>query len=139
MYTPLMSVIRLIINKNDEHSEYNKAIILHNVEKIYIMAGFSLFLYFVAHGVTALISYAAHLLDMVCSTCKGLDKRENESNDCAIENVDILPYLLRMKRSVHQNAMTIKRGQKGFPKFIPKDSELQQNNDEAIDLKCEYS
>lgn len=112
IYAPLMNVFKLIFsNENDEYKCQNKAVILGNVEKIYMMAGFSLFLFLVTHGVRALISYAAHLLELACSIP---ERRIREgSHDCWIENIDILPYLLRMKRPIAQNTITWNKDELG--------------------------
>ncbi|XP_013149232.1 PREDICTED: uncharacterized protein LOC106111643 [Papilio polytes] len=98
MYTPLMSTIKLIFG--GQQDKYEKLIIVSNMEKIYIMGGFSLFLFVVSCGVRSLISYTAKLLESsVYSISKISSLYGPKNKGLALDNVNILPHLLRMTRS----------------------------------------
>nr|XP_049702426.1 uncharacterized protein LOC110370375 [Helicoverpa armigera] len=97
MYIPLQSIHKLIFTVNLH--EYDKLTLLHNVEKNYLTAGFSLFLVVVIYGVRALLSYTASLSVLT-------EKESHHSVDCSKEktsnklNSNLLPKLLRVKRSI---------------------------------------
>lgn len=97
MYRPLQSIHILIFSPNLH--EYDKLILLHNVEKNYITAGFSLFLVVVLYGVRALLSYTASLTILTEKQSNPLIVR-SRSKETYVGNESILPNLLRVKRSI---------------------------------------
>ncbi|XP_026741161.1 uncharacterized protein LOC113503413 [Trichoplusia ni] len=97
MYLPLQSIHKLIFNVGLH--EYDKLILLHNVEKNYITAGFSLFLVVVIYGVRALLSYTASLTLLAEKRSQPLIVRSKSKEKC-VPNESILPNLLRVKRSI---------------------------------------
>ncbi|CAH0588194.1 unnamed protein product [Chrysodeixis includens] len=97
MYLPLQSIHKLIFNVGLH--EYDKLILLHNVEKNYITAGFSLFLIVVIYGVRALLSYTASLSILTEKQSQPLIVK-SESRERIVNNENILPNLLRVKRSI---------------------------------------
>ncbi|XP_068622868.1 uncharacterized protein [Battus philenor] len=137
MYTPLIGVFKLI--SNNKYNENEKRIIVSNVEKIYIMAGFSLFLFVVSRGIRALTSYAAKLLDSIYSI-SSCDTRKKQKKGYVTDNINILPGLLRIKRSVSQNEITTNRGLKEqLMKILQKTELLENNNNFDLNLQLERS
>lgn len=100
MYIPLQSIHRLIFCKHI--NDYEKLMLLRRVEKNYIIAGFSLFLVVVMYGVKALVSYTASLMEISDrqndSFIVRTDSKSSKKALCS--SVNILPNLLRVKRSI---------------------------------------
>ncbi|VVD03360.1 unnamed protein product [Leptidea sinapis] len=95
MYTPLRNISELISDKII--SDYDKLVTLRRIEKNYVIAGFSLFLFVVQYGVKFLVSFTASLLDNLTSN-DPLCSMSEKKGSLFTEN--ILPNLLRVKRSV---------------------------------------
>lgn len=96
MYIPLQNVHKLIFY--DYVKEYDKMILLHNVEKNYITAGFSLFLVVVMCGVRSLISYTANLSSMMAKRSAPLIVQTRSTGFHSSENLPL--SFLRVKRSM---------------------------------------
>ncbi|XP_045501263.1 uncharacterized protein LOC123698598 [Colias croceus] len=93
MFIPLLNISKLISNKIP--NEYEKLVLLSRIERNYLIAGFSLFLFIVLYGVRTLVSYAASLLHISMLTSETLISRKKR-----FPSENILPNLLRVKRSV---------------------------------------
>lgn len=117
MYLPLQSIHKLIFCVNLH--EYDKMTLLHNVEKNYITAGFSLFLVVVIYGVRALLSYTASLTHVS-------DKRDmlGKSKEKQLINENILPNLLKVKRSISYETVLFTNELREQLKIIIKNMEL---------------
>ncbi|XP_045775561.1 uncharacterized protein LOC123874331 [Maniola jurtina] len=104
MYIPLQEIHSLITNNTLTATE--KLIAFHRIEKNYFIAGFSLFLFIVQHGIKAIVTYAATLLQVTISTrqsiaaigCHTTQKHKNLQQ--TYSPMHILPNLLRAKRSI---------------------------------------
>ncbi|XP_022824295.1 uncharacterized protein LOC111354904 [Spodoptera litura] len=116
MYLPLQSIHKLIFCVNLH--EYDKMTLLHNVEKNYITAGFSLFLVVVIYGVRALLSYTASLT-LVSDKQDMLGTRDKQ-----LFNENILPNLLRVKRSISYETVLFTNELREQLKIIIKNMEL---------------
>lgn len=99
MVMPLQNIHNLI--SSNVLSEYEKVVFLSRIEKNYLIAGFSLFLFIVLYGIRSLVSYAANLLELSIATSESIVLRKSvreQKNEFYRET--ILPNLLRVKRSV---------------------------------------
>ncbi|XP_047505616.1 uncharacterized protein LOC125050076 [Pieris napi] len=103
MYVPLLNISKLI--SNEITCEYEKLTILGRIEKNYIIAGFSLFLFIVMYGVRALDIYATRIAQMLVNTndtvfSQPLVREKRSQRLAPLSQESILPKLLKMKRSV---------------------------------------
>lgn len=102
MFIPLNSVHTLIFGSCVEDVE--KLILLRKVEKNYIITGFSLFLVVVIYGVRALVSYTACMVELSKRSNESLvinsDAAKTEEKKALCSSLNILPNLLRVKRSI---------------------------------------
>lgn len=100
MYLPLQNVHHLIFEGCMNDME--KLVLLRKIEKNYIIAGFSLFLVVVLYGVRALISYTASLIELTEKSSEPLviGQESKDSKKALCSSVNILPNLLRVKRSI---------------------------------------
>lgn len=102
MYVPLQRIHELIISNGLNETEKLEA--LYQIEKTYFIAGFSLFMFVVLYGVRALISYASTLLQLSISTSQTIvgqhASHEQKKSQVVFSPANILPNLLKMKRSV---------------------------------------
>ncbi|XP_023936328.2 uncharacterized protein LOC112044655 [Bicyclus anynana] len=103
--SPLKKIHLLITN--NVLNEFEKMLALHQIEKNYFIAGFSLFMFVVLYGVRALTAYAATLLQLSISSSQsfvGRHTREQKKslgrNGKTFTPENILPNLLKVKRSV---------------------------------------
>lgn len=102
MFIPLYSVHKLIFG--DYVEDVEKLVLLRKVEKNYIVTGFSLFLVVVIYGVRALVSYTACMVELSKRSNESLNmlsdgaKAEDKKAKCS--SLNILPNLLRVKRSI---------------------------------------
>lgn len=119
MFIPLQN-IQVLIFTNDL-APYEKLILLSRIEKNYIIAGFSLFLVIVMYGVRALLSYTASLAR--------LTKRSSEAfvMNTKKRAEDILPNLLRVKRSISYEAILCTNELKEHLKIMMKNIEQTPN------------
>ncbi|KAI5643893.1 hypothetical protein NE865_04069 [Phthorimaea operculella] len=95
IYSPLRKVFDLAFG--DSTDQVDQLLALSNVEQNYSTAGFSIFLVVVMLGVKTLLTYTANLTEMAVYSTEQDAKNETKK---LCESVDILPNLLRMKRSI---------------------------------------
>ncbi|KOB69116.1 Multidrug resistance ABC transporter ATP-binding and permease protein [Operophtera brumata] len=120
MFIPLQQIQALIFCNN--LSEYEKVVLLSRVEKNYIVAGFSLFLVVVLYGLKALLSYTANLA-LLANKCNPRSVPNLRSKN----PIDILPDLLKMKRSVSYEAISCSNELKEQLRIIMKNLNLPPN------------
>ncbi|XP_022129905.2 uncharacterized protein LOC111003608 [Pieris rapae] len=103
MYVPLLNISKLI--SNEITCDYEKLTILSRIEKNYIIAGFSLFLFIVMYGVRALDIYATRIAQMLVNAnntvfSQPLLRERRSQGMTPFSQENILPKLLKIKRSV---------------------------------------
>lgn len=119
MYIPLQN-IQLLIFSNDL-TAYEKLTLLSRIEKNYIVAGFSLFLVVVLYGVRSLLSYTANLAKLTKKSSEQLVLNTRKRVE------DILPNLLKVKRSISYEAILCTNELKEHLKVMMKNIDLTPN------------
>ncbi|CAK1542041.1 unnamed protein product [Leptosia nina] len=136
MYIPLSSISRLI--SNEVTCDYEKLVLLNRIEKNYIIAGFSLFLFIVMYGVRALDIYASRLAQILMSSGGAnfqgqilnlKDKTQRFTSSFSPEN--ILPKLLKIKRSVSYETILFTKELRDLKALI-KSAEISVHSRNAI-------
>ncbi|OWR49343.1 uncharacterized protein LOC116768186 [Danaus plexippus] len=128
MYIPLQNIHYLISQKNP--NEYEKLNLLNRIEKNYLIAGFSLFLFVVLYGIRALISYASSLLEISVATSESImmsQSSKTEKKGFFLPN-NILPNLLRVKRSVSYETILFANELRDQLKMILRNVEFPHNS-----------
>ncbi|CAH2087620.1 unnamed protein product [Euphydryas editha] len=127
MYLPLQNIHNLIAN--NFLNEYEKMVLLSRVEKNYLIAGFSLFLFIVLYGIRCLLSYAASLLELSIATgeSKVLHPTSKSQKKRIFLPELILPNLLRVKRSVSYETILFAKELREQLKTILKNAEFSDN------------
>ncbi|XP_045450451.1 uncharacterized protein LOC123659247 [Melitaea cinxia] len=128
MYMPLQDVYNLIAN--NFLNEYEKMVLLSRVEKNYLIAGFSLFLFIVLYGIRSLVSYASSLLELSIATgeSKVLHPSYKSQKKTVFLPELILPNLLRVKRSVSYETILFAKELREQLKTILKNAEFSDNS-----------
>ncbi|CAH2242383.1 jg12964 [Pararge aegeria aegeria] len=129
--TPLQKIHNLITN--NALNEYEKLIALHGIEKNYFIAGFSLFMIVVLYGIRALVTYASTLLQLLISTSQSVvgrnTTREQKRSQAAFSSENILPNLLRVKRSVSYETTLFANELREQLKTMFRNAETRKNAD----------
>ncbi|XP_013200780.1 uncharacterized protein LOC106143279 [Amyelois transitella] len=129
MYIPLQNIHRLIFSGS--FTEYEKLLLLNRIERNYIIAGFSLFLVVVMYGVRSLVTYTADLADITERQVPLLFDRNNPrngKNNAIGVRENILPGLLRVKRSISYETILFTNELREHLKAVIKNIALPQGN-----------
>lgn len=126
MITPLQAIHDMI--SNNILNEFQKMVILSQIEKNYIITGFSLFLFIVLYGVKSLVMYAANLLNLSIATTESIPTRKLAKENKELYPENILPNLLRVKRSASYETIMFANEFRERLKTILKNSELPHNS-----------
>lgn len=126
MIKPLQTIHDMI--SDTSYNEFQKITLLSQIEKNYIITGFSLFLFIVLYGVRSLVMYAANLLSLSIATTESLPKRKSTKENGELYPENILPNLLRVKRSVSYETIMFASEFRDRLKTILKNNELPHNS-----------
>lgn len=126
MLIPMLSILNMVYDNYDEN---DKLMELHCLEKNYITAGFSLFLVVVMYGLRSLITYTASLITVAENEQLPLVARVKSKTNHFLEPTrdNILPSLLRVKRSVSYETFIFTKELRDHLKIIIKSAELTSN------------
>lgn len=129
MFIPLQCVHKLIFGSYVE--DVDKLILLRKVEKNYIITGFSLFLVVVIYGVRALVSYTACMVELSQRSNESLviDAHTSKSGErkALCSSLNILPNLLRVKRSISYETILFTNELREHLKNILRNDEFPHN------------
>ncbi|XP_046966879.1 uncharacterized protein LOC124534882 [Vanessa cardui] len=130
MFIPLQNIYNLIAN--NFLNKYEKLVLLSRVEKNYLIAGFSVFLFIVLNGVRSLTIYAANVLELsIATNSLALEESRNSHKLNKVKvppPVLILPNLLRVKRSISCETILFAKELREYLKTILKNAELPYNS-----------